>query len=179
MTPKQLLTSVDQDWQTPPDLFAWVDDIIGFTVDAAASFQNALCQKFWTEKDSGLNQDWESEIVWCNPPYGRNQIAWVRKAHESKCPLAVLLLPARTDTLMWHTEIFPKAQAIIFLKGRLKFNRPGSKNTPSTFPSALVVFANMQSPFFWQMECLWTFESLMLEAKNFEHFVIRAAGSTP
>lgn len=141
MTPKQILTSANQDWQTPPDLFNWVHAQCQFTLDAAASFQNALCPKFYTEEDNGLLQNWDNETVWCNPPYGTNQPAWAEKAAATNHFVA-LLIPARTDTKMWHEQIFPKASCVIFLKGRLKFSRPGTEGQSSTFPSALVIYSS-------------------------------------
>ena len=49
----------------------------------------------------------------------------------------VLLIPARTDTKYFHEYIFPHANTITFLKGRLKFGQ--SKNS-APFPSCIVYF---------------------------------------
>ena len=53
---------------------------------------------------------------------------------EAEC--AVLLLPSRTDTMIWHDCIFGKAE-VRFLRGRLKF--AGAKNG-APFPSAIVIY---------------------------------------
>ena len=79
-------------------------------------------------------------IVWCNPPYGREIGKWVEKAAKSKA-LVVMLLPARTDTKWFHTYIYGKAE-IRFVKGRLKFG-DGKGNAP--FPSMIVIFRNMEA----------------------------------
>lgn len=50
--------------------------------------------------------------------------------------LAVMLLPARTDTRWFHTYIYGKAE-IRFIKGRLRFGN-ATENAP--FPSMIVIF---------------------------------------
>ena len=52
-----------------------------------------------------------------------------------------MLLPARTDTKWWQEFIVNNPMASVkFVKGRLKFG--GAKN-PAPFPSAIVVFLNV------------------------------------
>ena len=49
-------------------------------IDAAASRDNALLPIFWTKEVNALLQDWTCKRIWCNPPYGRQDIyKWVRK----------------------------------------------------------------------------------------------------
>lgn len=46
--------------------------------------------------------------MFCNPPYGREIYAWVKKCYEeSKKPgtTVVMLIPARTDTRYFHDFI--------------------------------------------------------------------------
>lgn len=79
------------------------------------------------------------EIVWCNPPYGREITKWVEKGHRSaknEGAVVVMLLPARTDTKWFHDYIYGHAE-ITFVRGRLKFG--GCKNS-APFPSMVVVF---------------------------------------
>ena len=132
-----IATAAKQDWGTPLGLFYVLDGQYGFTVDAAASNDNALCSKYWTEKDDGAAQSWAGERVWCNPPYGREATPFIRKAASREADLAVLLLPARTDTKVWHECIFGVADDIQFLKGRLRFQGAAAS---APFPSALVVW---------------------------------------
>lgn len=79
--------------------------------------------------------------MWCNPPYGREIGAWVRKGYEeAKNPgtVVVMLLPARTDTAWFHD--YCKRGDVVFLRGRLKFG--GSKNS-APFPSMIVKFGGI------------------------------------
>lgn len=141
MTPKQILTSASQNWETPKKIFAYAELCVrGFDVDVAASESNALCPHFWTKEDDGLAQDWSNKKIWCNPPYKKGQHRWIQKAIKTHNCVSVFLIPARTDTKLWQDMIFPKAAVIIFLRGRLKFLVNGFEKGPSTFPSALVAF---------------------------------------
>ena len=81
-----------------------------------------------------------------NPPYGRAIKNWLKKAYEEgqkPNTTVVCLIPARTDTRYWHDYVM-KAQAVYFIKGRLKF---GDSNNSAPFPSAVVVFTSALSPF--------------------------------
>ena len=93
--------------------------------------------KHYTKLEDGLIQNWDNEIVFCNPPYGRQISKWVEKAYNSSA-LTVMLLPARTDTKWFHKWIYKKDSVKVeFLKGRLKFSN--SKNF-APFPSMIVIF---------------------------------------
>ena len=131
-------SSKSNDWATPHQTFNELDNEFNFTLDPCASHQNAKCDKYYTEEDNGLSQDWSNEIVFMNPPYGREIGKWVEKAYREslKGAVVVCLIPARTDTKYWHNFIFPYAE-IRFIKGRLKFG--GSKNS-APFPSAIVIY---------------------------------------
>jgi site-specific DNA-methyltransferase (adenine-specific) len=109
-----------------------------FTLDPCANENNHKCNKYYTKEQDGLKQNWEGEIVFCNPPYGKEIKDWVKKSYlESKKQntTVVLLIPARTDTAYFHDYIYNKAE-IRFLKGRLKF---GDSKNSAPFPSMIVV----------------------------------------
>lgn len=124
-------------WRTPAAFFATLHGKWGFTLDVCATPENAQLQKFFTEADDGLKQDWGTNRCWMNPPYGRTIGSWMRKAYESSLQgaLVVCLVPARTDTAWWHD--YSMKGEIQFLRGRLKF---GDHVNAAPFPSALVVF---------------------------------------
>jgi phage N-6-adenine-methyltransferase len=126
------------DRRTPRAFFDPLHDRFRFTVDAAASVDNALLPRFWTRTDSGLSAPWSGERVWCNPPYSAIP-AWVAKAwretrrpesHLEPCHCAVLLLPAdRTEQPWWQDHIEPyrdrgKGITTEFVRKRVKFGLP-------------------------------------------------------
>jgi site-specific DNA-methyltransferase (adenine-specific) len=108
-----------------------------FTLDPCSSDTNARCVRHFTRREDGLAQDWTRDVVFMNPPYGREIGQWMRKAHESARAgaIVVCLVPARTDTAWWHT--YAVHGEIRFLRGRLKF---GDAAQGAPFPSAIVVF---------------------------------------
>ena len=137
---KVLFSSKEEKWATPQDLFDKLNDEFHFTLDAAASPDNAKCANYFTEEQNGLVQSWGGHTVWCNPPYCRKTGLWVKKAYEEHqrtgCTV-VMLLPSRTDVRWFHDYILGKAE-IRFIKGRLKFG--GSKNS-APFASIVVPFS--------------------------------------
>lgn len=119
------LTSNKDDWETPQALFDSLNEEYHFTLDPCASHKNHKCDKYYTIEDDGLSQDWSGEVVFCNPPYGRNIGEWVKKcSDESKHAVVVMLIPARTDTSYFHDYIYHKAD-VEFIRGRLKFEVGG------------------------------------------------------
>jgi site-specific DNA-methyltransferase (adenine-specific) len=136
------MSSKSDEWTTPKWLFDWLDSKFCFTLDAAATRENALCKKYFTIADNGLEKEWVRERVWLNCPY--SQIgAWMNKcAYEVRngCPLVCALVPARTDTKWWHAAVM-QADHVHFIKGRLKFG-DGTGSAP--FPSALVFWFGLK-----------------------------------
>lgn len=132
-------SSKSNEWTTPNDLYSKLDRVFNFTLDPCATHENHKCDKYFTIEDNGLFQSWENESVFMNPPYAREIKDWIAKAYKESLngAIVVCLVPARTDTRYWHDYIFPYAENIIYLKGRLKFGE-GTNSAP--FPSAIVIF---------------------------------------
>jgi len=128
-------------WETPQWLYNKLDYEFGFTLDPCSDKNNHKCDKYFTEEDNGLNQDWNGDIVFVNPPYGRELKKWVKKASETNS-VVVMLIPARTDTTYWHDYIFNKATEIRFMRGRIKFIDPitNKEGDSALFPSAIIIF---------------------------------------
>ena len=70
-------------WCTPRDFFDELNKEFNFTLDPCCLPKSALCSKFFTPEEDGLVQSWDNEIVFCNPPYGREIGKWVKKASEA------------------------------------------------------------------------------------------------
>ena len=135
--------SENQAWETPLDFFSKLDQLFSFTLDACASDENAKVANYYTEEQDALLQDWQG-VVWCNPPYGREQIKFIEKAYQESVKhgsVVVCLIPARPDTKVWQDLIFNHADQVCFIKGRLKF---GNSKDAAPFPSALVVFGGIR-----------------------------------
>lgn len=130
-----------QTWETPKAFFDQLNRLFGFTLDACASSENAKVGNYYTVEQNALTQEWQG-VVWCNPPYGREQVKFIQKAYDESVKhgsTVVCLIPARPDTKVWQDLIFAKADQVCFIKGRLKF---GNSKDAAPFPSALIVFGD-------------------------------------
>ncbi len=83
--------------------------------------------------------------VWMNPPYGRETDAWLEKL--SKHRLGTALIFARTETATWTRWVWPHADSILFLEGRLWFHKPDGKRGDSNAggPSALIAYSHAET----------------------------------
>jgi len=138
-----MFSSNDMTWETPQWLFDKLDKEFHFTLDVCALPETAKCKNYYTPQIDGLKQDWEDNICWMNPPYGREVGVWIEKAYNEslKGATVVCLIPSRTDTKYWH-DYCMKASEIRFIKGRLKF---GDSKNSAPFPSAIVIFNGKQN----------------------------------
>jgi site-specific DNA-methyltransferase (adenine-specific) len=143
------LSTGKDDWCTPDELFKRYDDEYNFLLDAAADESNTKCMLWFGRNgmaEDALTADWETTLemghIWLNPPYSRGlQAKFVERAVAAVIATRrqnhiVCLLPARTDTALFHDYIKPFG-AIEFLRGRVKFK--GAK-AGAPFPSMIVVF---------------------------------------
>lgn len=119
-------------WGCPEALYRALDQEFRFDIDVAAAVDNTKHVRFFTKDTDALAQSWTNLAVFCNPPYGRQIERWVRKAvietGDMGCPLAVLLLPARTGNQWFHKWVVRHAE-IRFIRGRLGFVLPGGVST--------------------------------------------------
>lgn len=129
------------EWETPHELFKRLHDEFQFTVDAAASKQNAKLPRYWTTRDDGLAQDWSGERVWVNPPYSRPG-PWLYKAAQTRREGAhvVMLVPASVGSRVWWQWVWPHVAEIRILYGRLKFLCNGTAAYPARFESAVLIY---------------------------------------
>ena len=133
-----LYTSRTDEWATPQNFFDKLNEEFHFTLDPCASTENHKCDKYYTKEQNGLSFDWGKEVVFCNPPYGKEIKYWCEKAYRSSLGGAtvVFLVHSRTDTRWFHDWVYGKAE-LRFIKGRLKFG--GSSNS-APFPSLVAIY---------------------------------------
>lgn len=129
-------------WSSPPHIVEQLIEEFGeIDLDPAANRDNALAERYYTEENSGLDNDWTGSFVYVNPPYGRIIREWVTKALEEvengNSEKVVMLLPSRTDTRWFHALYESELDVEMrFIKGRLKFN---NQPNPAPFPSMIVI----------------------------------------
>ena len=110
--------SANTDWYTPP----WIFERIGLVFDLdPCQPQGGIgwipAKRRYSIVDDGLTQPWGGR-VWLSPPYGKHTSAWLGRMHNHRNGIALVF--ARTDCAWFHESV-AKADAILFLRGRVKF----------------------------------------------------------
>lgn len=146
-SPRSSVTLTDSR-STPQDWFDQLHARFRFTVDAAASKENAKLPRYWTVQDSAFDQEWWGERIYINPPFS-NIEPWVMKAHEVSLmtPLVVMVVPAnRTEQPWWQTWIEPYRDnggrlRTEFVAKRVKFVHPeGKQDSAPPFGVVLLIW---------------------------------------
>ena len=139
-------TMVDKsNWQTPPELFKYLNDIWHFTVDGAADAENALCSTYYSIDDvDAFSASPNGESIWVNPPYGKLE-PWIDLFCDwGKENMVVALVPAATDTVWWNRAARDCSEVVLLGPGRVHFidpetSKPCNQNTTS---SSLLVWVH-------------------------------------
>lgn len=134
MLNKGLMTSNKQDYETDEKLIKIIKECFEIDLDLCAN-RNNVCNNYYTKEQNCFNQDISNyKMIYCNPPYN-NQKQFIEFLEKNNSNY-IALLPARTDTKLFHNIL--KYNLIIFIKGRLKFNTKQS----APFPSMLIIRFN-------------------------------------
>lgn len=128
----------NDEWLTPPDIM----DVLGkFDLDPCAPIVRPwdTAVQHLTILDNGLNKPWHGR-VWCNPPFGREAVKWLRRMASHGNGIA--LIPARTETAMFYETVWGEADAVLFIKGRPHFHYVDGRRAPfnSGSPICLVAY---------------------------------------
>lgn len=126
-------------WLTPPELIAALG---GFDLDPCAAPEPRpwpTAARHIALPEDGLTAEWQGRI-WCNPPFGSHTGQWLGRMalHNNGIALAF----ARTETAMFHSWVWPKASAVMFLAKRPHFYYPdGTRaNGNSGGPICLIAY---------------------------------------
>jgi hypothetical protein len=122
------------EWLTPPEL---VQRLGLFDLDPCSPIHAPFlhAKNNFTSNDDGLLKDWFGR-VYLNPPYGRGMELWLEKLKNHGNGIALIF--ARTETKCFFEHIWNDADAILFVKGRIRFYhvsgiQAGTPGAPSVF----------------------------------------------
>lgn len=146
-------SSQTDNWETPQDLFDKLDNEFSFNVDLCSNgMGHSKCLTGVMDLESYIQSRhyrWHDSFF-MNPPYSRGkQKKMVECAHYLFLAgkTVVCLLPARTDTVLFHKYIWDDKEhktkpgvEMRLLKGRVKFELNGKAKDAAPFPSMVVVF---------------------------------------
>lgn len=129
--------SAHDEWLTPPDVIAALGP---FDLDPCSPINRPwpTAAKHYTVADDGLRQPWDG-MVWCNPPYA-NWATWLHRLAEHGDGIALIF--ARTETRHFFEAVWERADALLFLRGRLSFHHSDGKRARanSGAPSVFVAY---------------------------------------
>jgi len=138
MTGIHRATAFKEEWLTPPSI---LQELGYFNLDPCAAINQpwSTARTQYTIKDDGLKQDWIGR-VWLNPPYGLKAAQWLARLADHGNGIALIF--ARTETKMFFEQVWGKADALLFLKGRINFHHINGKRAirNAGAPSVLVAY---------------------------------------
>jgi DNA N-6-adenine-methyltransferase (Dam) len=110
------------DWYTPKYIFDAMACRFDLDVAAPPEGPRYVPTSTWISENS-LQRNWGGWYIWMNPPFGgRNDIKpWMDKFFKHRNGVA--LMPDRTSS-PWFFEALMKADAMLIIRGRVKFERP-------------------------------------------------------
>lgn len=130
--------SLKDEWLTPPSIL----QLLGpFDLDHCAPVCRpwSMAAHHYTIEDNGLAQPWYGR-VWCNPPYGLEAAKWLDRLAQHGNGIALIF--ARTETRMFFEHVWNRADAVLFIEGRLHFHHfDGTRAAANAgAPSCLIAY---------------------------------------
>ena len=119
-------------WQTPIPLFVALDSEFCLTLDAAASADNALFNRYITAEQDTLITSWGEFLVspgyvWLNPPYSDIGPFVHKAAAESRNQIGTVMLVPADTSVGWFRDAIETASEVRFIVGgRISFINPVS-----------------------------------------------------
>jgi hypothetical protein len=149
------------DYCTPPEVVAVLRQYGTIVLDPCSNAESMVgARRELYESNDGLAQNWTTIVdeecaaataagvklvrpfVFVNFPYS-NPVPWVEKIRQHHIDDGldvILLMPARTETELFHAKIAPASACICFRKKRIHFWLDGVRSTRPTHPSMFVAF---------------------------------------
>jgi hypothetical protein len=134
----QSAAMLNDEWLTPPEILQALGP---FDLDPCAPIKRPwpMAAEHYTVEDNGLTQPWVGR-VWCNPPYGLEAARWLDRMAQHGNGIALIF--ARTETRMFFDHVWRRADAVLFIEGRLHFHHVNGARAKanSGAPSCLVAY---------------------------------------
>lgn len=125
-------------WLTPPEILSALGP---FDLDPCAAPEPRpwpTAEFHYSTEHDGLAQGWFGRI-WCNPPFGKQTGAWLKRMAEHGDGIALAF--ARTDTAMFQQWVWPHASAVLFLAKRPHFYRHDGTRAAGNSGGPIVLIA--------------------------------------
>lgn len=136
----QSAAMLKDEWLTPPEI---IQALGQFDLDPCAPADGRrpwdMAARHYSVESNGLAMPWKGR-VWCNPPYGLEAARWLERLADHGDGVALIF--ARTETAMFFEQVWDKAHAVLFLRGRLHFHHVDGRRAAANAgaPSVLVAY---------------------------------------
>lgn len=131
------------EWLTPPELIRSFGE---FDLDPCAPVIRPwdTAETHYTIEHNGLDKPWFGR-VWMNPPYGQQTGTWLKRLADHGNGLALIF--ARTETKMFSDYVWNRADALLFIAGRLHFYHVDGSRAKGNAgaPSVLVAYGKEEA----------------------------------
>ena len=110
------------EWYTPREI---IDALGTFDLDPCAPARPLwpTARTMWDKEYDGLAHPWEGRRVWLNPPYSQPLMTrFATRMVENGN--GIMLTFARCDTALFQDLLLTSADAVLFLRHRIRFFRP-------------------------------------------------------
>jgi hypothetical protein len=127
------------EWLTPPNIIKALGE---FDLDPCSPIKRpwSTAKHHYTIEDNGLTKEWFGR-VWLNPPYGNTMNLWLNKMANHGNGIALTFNRSETDQFFRY--VWNKADAILFIKGRLRFYHvSGEKGGNAGCGSVLIAYGS-------------------------------------
>lgn len=143
------------EYRTPDWVYNPLNRVFDFTLDVAATPENAKTEMYYTIDDNGLSQEWGGielpsgmrHNVFNNPPWSLGVYGdWVKRASDEFIRwgiTVVQVLPFKPETKGFR-PVWDYAKYLILPEQRIAFDLPdGTPSSGATFFSCVAVFTNL------------------------------------
>jgi len=133
---------------TPKYILEPISSILGgIGLDPCTEPDNPTgAQRFFAPPTDGLVWPWTGvRNVFCNPPYGKVRLPWVKKCIDSgRQRPTVLLIPAHTETQIVQLAL-RNCTTVCFVQGRLRFRavRKNNRKEAASHGSMIIGFGDV------------------------------------
>lgn len=127
------------EWYTPKEM---IDSLGEFDLDPCAPM-NPLwktAKVMYNKEDDGLSKQWGGVRVWLNPPYSQPLMTRFCERFVENGN-GICLIFGRTGNKVFQELMLPKADAVLFLRKRVRFYKPtGEQGQSGGCDSVLFAF---------------------------------------
>ena len=138
------IKSLTDEHYTPEDILSVAKDVLqvnNFDLDVASPDTNPTrANRFYTQEDNALIQDWASSSLWCNPPFSKN-LKFAQKLIKELPKIDKACWLSKTDSRpQWARLLIDNAVGVIMRKGYVTY---GNAESTAPFGTCLYLFGDI------------------------------------